>query len=98
METMVSDRVPARASGRSASSQAWRHVGDPILSTHWIPLSFRAQATGVTVGEKRLFLIRQAFHSACDNMRKMHILLTAHMKNRSNKKNTASVRNVKTDT
>lgn len=62
----VSHRISARTGRGDASSQARGHVGDPILTTHGIPLPSGAQAAGVTVGEEGRFLIRQAFHSARD--------------------------------
>lgn len=69
----ASDRILARTSGGDASSQARGHIGDPVLTTHWIPLPSWAQATRITVREERWLLMRQAFHSACDNMKRMHI-------------------------
>lgn len=54
----MSDRVLARASGGVASSQTRGHVGDPVLSTHWIPLSACARAIRITVRDERLLLIR----------------------------------------
>lgn len=54
----VSDRVLSKAGGGVASSETRGHVGDPVLATHWIPLSPRAQAVRVTVREERALLRR----------------------------------------